>query len=798
MLEWKPSRHRENFGSVGESMLAALRAGLARRLERSSARLGRFYKKSLIMIFIVSGIPGLITGALLYEIAGGRVESELLQLHYRQIEQRSENIDDQLSNLELLLSHWAFDNKFGSGLYGFDFVRNFETTVDLTKTLIAMQGSNAMVKQAELYVGGAQPVLFNPEYGALGAEDASAIYEPLVEGRYETFWTQWAFDPDRPGVKDLALVHRIPGGSLQPFGALIFRFSNEKVANLLQTMTPYNDGETFVLNASGGLFLSVDGSASDSPFVQTLRKKVAASGKAKGSFFFDWNGVTYTVSYGSLSRIADEWTYVSASPISSITSPVVSLSKAIIAVSLAALLLAGLLAWLASRRNYSPVRRLLTLLGGTACGSGREDEFALIERQWQSLHQQSLELNTKLSEQLPHIKESFLHQLLQGYLYAYSEADLRRRMEQFKWELNGRELIVLYIQLIDIGSVEGRFREGDEGLVTFAAVNMIGELAGHYFEQSNTINFHDLTAGLLVIVPNDGQYGTALQAFGDELTQSVNRILNMRVAIAFSRPVPRISDVPLAFERAKQAVGYRNFAGVNQIIDIEGERDGGDESAELPYPFTLERELIQALRTGREDEVEGLLESFLAALSCDGAKAFEVQQGMLHLLGTVQHAIIVSGVNPNRLFKGENLYEQLSQIREPKRMLGWFRKKVLIPFQAELSGRSDAQVKRMIERAMIYLQEHYMRDISLDNCADHVGSNPFYLSKAFKQVTGKNFIDYLTELRTDKAKELLRETELKINDVAERVGYQHSYFNRIFKRQEGMTPTRYRELSRRS
>ena len=191
-----------------------------------------------------------------------------------------------------------------------------------------------------------------------------------------------------------------------------------------------------------------------------------------------------------------------------------------------------------------------------------------------------------------------------------------------------------------------------------------------------------------------------------------------------------------------------------------------------------------------------MLASFLDALSGKGAKEIDVQQGMLHLLGNVQHAIMVSGINPNRLFKGANLYEQLSQIREPRRILEWFKDRVLAPFQQELSGRSDAQVKRMIEQAMIYLQQNYRNDISLDNCADHTGTNPFFLSKTFKQVTGKNFIDYLTELRMEKAKELLRESEIKICDVADQVGYQHSYFNRIFKKLEGMTPTRYRELSR--
>src|SRR5690242_10707216 len=117
-------------------MLRAITEGLSNGIRKTLGGQRRFYKKSLITIFIVSGIPGLLMGVLVYWMAGGRVESELLQLHYRQIEQRSQNIDDQLGNLELLLSHWAFDNKFDYSLNGYDFVRNFERTQDITRTLV--------------------------------------------------------------------------------------------------------------------------------------------------------------------------------------------------------------------------------------------------------------------------------------------------------------------------------------------------------------------------------------------------------------------------------------------------------------------------------------------------------------------------------------------------------------------------------------------------------------------------------------------------------------------------------------
>ncbi len=773
-----------------------MRTAIAKWAGRLAGDKGHYYRRSLILIFLVSGIPGLVIGAFVYGVAVERVESELLRNHYRQIEHRASNIDDQLNNIELLLSHWAFDNKFNYSLNGFDFVKNFQTTQDITRTLVAMQGSNAAVKQAELYVGGSQPVRFGPEYSRVEDEGIIETYESLVQGRNITYWTEMAFDGDKPNSKELALIHHIPGGSQEPFGVLLFRFDIHKMAGMLQTLTPSNAGETVLWQNDGEFYVTANGSASDSPFVAALRERIEASNAQEGLFFMNWSDTTYTVSYGRMSRIADDWTYVSASPISSITSPVVDLSKLIITISLAALLFAALLSWLASYRIYSPVKRLVTLLGGSPSAGKGEDEFSIIERQWKTLHQESLQLSSKLAEQLPHVKDSFLHQLLQGYLYAYSEEDLVRRMEQFKWRTKDARYLVVYVRLVGMASVEGRFRDGDEGLVTFAAVNLIEELASQYFEQSNTVNFHDLSAGTFLVLPKDRSYTVDLQAFCDAITASINRVLKMRVTIAVSKPVTRITDVPDTYEEVKQAVSYRVFDNVNQIIDSERNHLEQGEESVLQYPWALERELTQALRTGREEEAREALQAFLEALSTNDAKEIDVQQGMLHLLGSVQHAILASGMNPNRLFKGANMYGELSQIREPQRILNWFQDKVVGPFLSEMQNRSDSQVKRMIEQVMFFLQDNYMNDVSLDQCADRIGTNPFFLSKAFKQVTGKNFIDYLTELRMDKARELLRDSELRIHDVASQVGYQHSYFNRIFKKLEGMTPTRYRELSR--
>ena len=113
------------------------------------------------------------------------------------------------------------------------------------------------------------------------------------------------------------------------------------------------------MEPSSQIYVSANGSTIDSTFVKAVRSEVESNENTEGSFLYEWNDKTYAVTYGYFARIMDNWLYVSASPITNITAPVVFISKVILTVSLSALLLAMLLAWLASIRMYLPVKRLM-------------------------------------------------------------------------------------------------------------------------------------------------------------------------------------------------------------------------------------------------------------------------------------------------------------------------------------------------------------------------------------------------------------------------------------------------------
>ncbi|RUS43943.1 helix-turn-helix domain-containing protein [Cohnella sp. AR92] len=114
--------------------------------------------------------------------------------------------------------------------------------------------------------------------------------------------------------------------------------------------------------------------------------------------------------------------------------------------------------------------------------------------------------------------------------------------------------------------------------------------------------------------------------------------------------------------------------------------------------------------------------------------------------------------------------------------------------------RSSGERKRAAEairKVRLYIEEHLNEDLSLVRLAGYIHFNPSYLSRLFKQEGGVNLSDYIETARIERAKELLRNDELKVLEIGVRVGYEASQsFTRFFKKATGVTPQEYREATR--
>lgn len=88
---------------------------------------------------------------------------------------------------------------------------------------------------------------------------------------------------------------------------------------------------------------------------------------------------------------------------------------------------------------------------------------------------------------------------------------------------------------------------------------------------------------------------------------------------------------------------------------------------------------------------------------------------------------------------------------------------------------------------------HAMKELSLEKAAREAGLSPYYFSRLFKRETGDTFIDYVTKIRIEKAKQLVRDPKRSMKEVCFEVGYRDpAYFTRVFKKMVGCTPSQYR------
>jgi len=111
------------------------------------------------------------------------------------------------------------------------------------------------------------------------------------------------------------------------------------------------------------------------------------------------------------------------------------------------------------------------------------------------------------------------------------------------------------------------------------------------------------------------------------------------------------------------------------------------------------------------------------------------------------------------------------------------------------ASKVDYEEGKVIQKIKSYISENLEKDLSLTRLAEVVYLNPSYLSRLYKQATGENLSDYITERRIAHARELLASTNMKISDISAAVGISNpAYFTILFKKYTGISPQQYRNV----
>ncbi len=264
--------------------------------------------------------------------------------------------------------------------------------------------------------------------------------------------------------------------------------------------------------------------------------------------------------------------------------------------------------------------------------------------------------------------------------------------------------------------------------------------------------------------------------------------------------VSRLSELRQCYDRANRSFALRFFKSWNQIlsgneVDFPQISSGTDTRIENLESMNNCREVIEKfLKIGTEEEIKDFVSAYLDNMNQNNLKSLMFRQyiimdfyisvgGFLNNLGVESSEesvekdinVVIQKINTvedTRIYMEEMLSNAIS-LRDRK------------------AGRKYSDI---LQKATIYIGEHYMdEEISLNNVAWHVNISPSYFSTLFSKESGKTFVEYLTEIRMEKAKELLMCSSMKTTEIAYQVGYKDGhYFSYIFKKTQQCSPKEYR------
>lgn len=760
---------------------------------KSILRKGNYFKKSFLYILFISSIPGLITGITIRFLVVNQVEDSLISSYQKQLETEERNIDKTIENLEMVVSHLSFQPIFIDDLDKIDLVKEYSTTYDLTKILIALEDSNPLIKKASLYLKGKSNIILDPEYNVIKNNN---IKDQMEQFLFNGNSLKWIYQKEKNEyLSNLSLVQTIPATSSKPYGAIIMDIDLRK----LLANTQYSDlskyKSSFIFNEDNKLL--AESSKENHDFYNHIIKQINQYNEDERSFVFSWKGDNYSVSYTKMDRLNSKLIYVSTSLFSTITKPINLISNIIMIVSLLCLILSFLMTWIGSKRIYTPIEKLIRLFKDIDDVYSEEDEVKFIEGKVQQLFKKNTDLQNKHIELTSQLINSFFIQLAQGFFSHYKEEELLKRLSSYGYDMTEKKYLIIGIQMINIESSKKENFDNDEILMGFIGQNIIKELSWNIFQESYLISSESIFIGLLIIFANEDSIDDKLHQFNQEVTNNVNNILQVQTIITIGKKIDALKDISQQLDEVKQGKNYRKFTYENQIIYLD-KVENIDYFKETYYPFSLEKDIVQMIRLEQpEEEIKASITEFVSELINRVNKEIDIQFGLNLLLSAVQKEILKFGIHPYELYQKNIIKElsyELSRDQNIEYIVNWIMKNVIHPYIEKVDKLKKNEQKQLIEKVIEIINNDYMKyDLSLEGCAEKLGINPYTLSKAFKKVTGENFIDYLTEVRIDKAKELLLTTNKKIQEISINVGYQQSYFNRIFKKYTGFSPGQYRK-----
>lgn len=426
--------------------------------------------------------------------------------------------------------------------------------------------------------------------------------------------------------------------------------------------------------------------------------------------------------------------------------------------------------------------KLLEALNGVSESIRREKEDKDLVRKYME----------EMRENTEHEKQKFFEQMIAGNL---SMADALETGKKYEMNLSaGMYNLLLF-----------RFTLGEENrksgeLLGEAeyAIKKLTERLEYVFEFQRDVEGW----AFLLMADNEEQMSERVKELSKDLEEIMKNYSTIAYFGGIGQPVARLRELEESFREAERALAARFTMELNRIISVEDIRMAQNvdtlDDIEITSFGEIEKTrtmLEKFLNNGAEDEIDEFVDVYINELPEENLKSVLMRQYIIMDAYIVMMSFCekIEGIEVEMQAQSEELKNSMKTIQTLEEIKNYIRMllKKIIGVRDTISGRRYSDI---IEIAKDQIRKTYMSDeISLNTIAAEVGMSPSYFSSIFSKEMGKTFVEYLTEIRMDRAKELLMCSSMKTSEIGYEVGYKDPhYFSYIFKKTQNCTPKEFR------
>ena len=445
-----------------------------------------------------------------------------------------------------------------------------------------------------------------------------------------------------------------------------------------------------------------------------------------------------------------------------------------------------LLSLVLSRRNYKPIQKLVQKIVDQDTMADQEqegiNEFEIITNKWTDVQNKNEELSALLNRQRPMVVASCLRRILKGKFKTSEEMEATLKSANINLSYRYNFVILLPIP------VEDSFEE-DKNL------RIMTVLAGFMQPFIHVYGLDMLKDNGIAVIVNCGERTAGEKnvdirlSVADHLCRELETRYEISIPFYIGRIYEDVMDINRSFLESAAIASDYHMLGNQKVILFE---EIGYEEQNIQYPILEQALFIQCLKQANEEAALKALDNMIGEI--EPLKSFVITQCLCFDIIN----ITIKTLDQLKGFELKNVdlkklitFKSLPEFRE--KMAG-----LTIEMCRQFAEFKDSRNNERKSEILDYVNCHYGdSSMGLESVADEFGVSSNYLSRFFKQETGCSFIQYVTMIRMDRARELLVNSNKQIKEIVAEIGYiDVANFVRKFKGYEGVTPGQYREKMR--